>query len=242
MAGGREHGVLVVGVQFPAARRFMNRVNIKLNSELEKFQGKFRIESNRLKCFDYSSSGAYFVTICTKGLNHYFCKIVNGEVKETDIGIVVEKCWSQIPEHFPFVELDEFVVMPNHVHGILFFRRDAKSCVSTDNDMFMEKDAKSCVSTPNDLSIGKDAKYCVSTENVNIFGPQSNNLASVIRGFKIGVTKYVRQVMSIHDIWQPRFYDRVIRKEEELNKIRQYIINNPLRWEIDKNKNENIFM
>ena len=89
----------------------------------------------------------------------------------------------------------------------------------------------------------RDARFCVSTTTMaatgNQFGVQSKNLASIIRGFKIGATKYSRQNTDIYHVWQSRFYDHIIRHENELNRIREYIQNNPLNWEKDRN-NESI--
>ena len=140
------------------------------------------------------------------------------------IGKIAEQCWLAIPKHFPFVKLDEWIVMPNHVHGILFFHDRGDG-----NDR--RRDAKFCVSTIN-----------AKIKNRNVFGPQSMNLGSVVRGFKIGVTKYARQNLKIDNIWQPRFYDCIIRDELQLNNIRDYIIENPAKWWRDRNNKENLYM
>lgn len=110
---------------------------------MEKFQNKYRIPTNRLKGYDYGSHGLYFVTICTKEKIHYFGTIVETDdcpspintndthdcasLRETEMGKIAHEFWQQIPQHFPFVELDGFIVMPNHVHGILFFNKPDKS-------------------------------------------------------------------------------------------------------------------
>jgi len=182
---------------------------------LKLFKNKYRIESIRLKNYDYSSPGAYFITICARNMEHFFGKIIDGKMRLSVIGKIVEQCWLKIPKHFSFVKLDEWIIMPNHIHGILFFN---------DRGNNERRDAKFCVSTIN-----------AKTKNGNVFGPQSMNLASVVRGFKIGVTKYVRQNLKIDNIWQPRFYDRIIRDELELNNIRNYIIENPAKWWRDRN-------
>ena len=84
-----------------------------------KFQNKYRIESTRLQKWDYGWNASYFITICTKKRKHYFGEIQNGEMLLSEIGIIAQKYWYEIPEHFPFVILDEFKVMPNHIHGII---------------------------------------------------------------------------------------------------------------------------
>ena len=95
----------------------------------EKFQNKYRIKTTRLQNWDYGSNAAYFVTICTQNREYYFGEIINGVMQLSEIGLLANKYWLEIPEHFPFVELDEFVVMPNHVHGIIIINKsdDAKA-------------------------------------------------------------------------------------------------------------------
>ena len=85
----------------------------------DKFQGKYRIASARLQSWDYGANGAYFITICTKNRKHFFGEIENHQMILNDIGKLAEKYWIEIPSHFPFIELGNFVVMPNHTHGIL---------------------------------------------------------------------------------------------------------------------------
>lgn len=175
---------------------------------VEKFHKKYRTKSIRMQNYDYGQNGAYFVTICTKGWEEYFGDVIDGKMRLNEIGVVAERCWRKISEHFPFVKLDEFVVMPNHVHGIIFIQK-----VET-----------------QDLA---------SLHGANKFGIQSKNLASIVRGFKIGVTKYAKN-NDIPFAWQSRFWDRVIRTDVELNKIREYIDINPQEWHNDKNAFENL--
>jgi putative transposase len=188
---------------------------------------KYRIPSARLQTWDYGSQGLYFITICTKNRENYFGEIVPVETQNiaslrysdpsietqniaslqpTPIGLITQKNWEEIPAHFPFVELDEFILMPNHVHGILFFNKPYSG-----------------------------------EWNVNKFGPQSKNLGSVIRGYKASV-KTCAVTNQIEFVWQPRFHDHIIRSQEELNRIRQYIINNPLNWQKDKANFEGLMM
>ncbi|MES2776162.1 MAG: hypothetical protein V4722_18435 [Bacteroidota bacterium] len=94
---------------------------------VEKYKGKYRISSARLANWDYTSNGSYFITICTKDRIHFFGEISNDEMHLTEIGILAEKFWFEIPEHFPFVELGNFVVMPNHIHGIIIIDKNSKN-------------------------------------------------------------------------------------------------------------------
>ena len=89
----------------------------------EKFLNKYRIPSARLQTWDYGSNAAYFVTICTKDRVHFFGEMVNREMQLSGIGAMAQTCWGEIPKHFPFVELGGFVVMPNHVHGIVIINK-----------------------------------------------------------------------------------------------------------------------
>ncbi|MFT5749930.1 MAG: putative transposase [Ancylomarina sp.] len=176
----------------------------------DKYKGRYRIESARLKSWDYGWNAAYFVTICTHCREHYFGDIVDGRMQLSEIGQLANKYWLEIPKHFPFVELDAFVVMPNHLHGILVINKP--------ND-------ERHVETQNFASLP------LGTQNK--FGPQSQNLASIIRGFKIGVTKNARKIKPDF-MWQARFYDHIIRNDESLFRIRDYIKSNPLKWAKDK--------
>ncbi|MBU6158965.1 MAG: transposase [Bacteroidetes bacterium] len=163
-----------------------------------KFRQKYKIATSRLTGYDYGSNGFYYVTICTNKMIHFFGKIVEthncASLQKTQIGQISEDYWQRIPMHYPFVEVDEFIIMPNHIHGILFFNLPEK----------------------------KDWIF-------NQFGKQSQNLGSVIRAFKSSVKRYANQ-NHIEFSWQPRFYDRIIRNNTELNTVRQYIIDNPTRW------------
>lgn len=101
----------------------VQRLYGKRNNMVEKFQNKYRISSTRLKNWDYGQNGAYFITICTGNKEHFFGEIISVDGKNiillNEIGKLANDFWAKIPEHFPFVELGNFVVMPNHVHGIL---------------------------------------------------------------------------------------------------------------------------
>ena len=181
----------------------------------KKFKNQYRIESARLQGFDYGSNGAYFVTICTKNKAPYFGEIKNGIMGLSEIGCWAWKCWYDIPNHFPFVILDEFVVMPDHIHGIIFIqnsiRRDAINRVPTD-----------------------DIKMGGITKNHNPMGKQT--LGEIIRYFKGRTSFEIHQKIDLNFTWQPRFHDRIIRNENELNRIMKYIKNNPKNWKKDKYK------
>lgn len=161
----------------------------------------------RLQGFDYGSNGGYFITINTKHREQFFGKIKNGIMELSEIGCIAWKCWYEIPKYYPFVILDEFVAMPDHVHAVLLINKQR----------------------PKNFV----APHRQNTNISNKFGPQSKNLAAIIRGFKIGVTKNARETKPDFE-WQTRFHDHIIRNEDELNRIRQYIKDNPKNWGKDK--------
>lgn len=192
----------------------------------DKFKNKYTIESARMKGYDYSQNGLYFITICTDNRSNFFGKCVNEEMILSDIGKIAEQFWQEIPLHFPFIILDAFIAMPNHVHGILEISWNIEDKSMNENYS---------VKTQNFASLQPNGNY------KNKFGAQSKNLSSVIRGFKAGVKKHAT-INNIYFNWQSRFYDRIIRNDVELNKIREYIQNNPRMWEKEKDNVENIFM
>ena len=167
---------------------------------------------NRLKEYDYSKTGYYFITLCTKDGIEYFGKIENEKIILNQFGKVVENCWNSIPNFYEDVEIDEFIIMPNHVHGILIIQEDGN------------KRTEQCSVPTNNTNA--DARYGL--------------LSKVIKSFKNAVTKKIHQELHADDFqWQRSFYDHVIRNEQSLYQIHSYIVNNPLKWELEKNKIEN---
>jgi REP element-mobilizing transposase RayT len=164
--------------------------------------------SIRLAGFDYKRRGAYFVTVCTWGRACLFGTIVKGRMVLNDAGRAAAECWQRIPEHFPKVELDEWVVMPNHLHGIIMI---ASGPVEAN-------DHSPC-------QIGwSQPPWPTGT---------SRTIGSIVRGFKIGVTKWYRQRSGISQVWQRNYWDHVVRHERELMRIRRYVVNNPIHWDQD---------
>jgi putative transposase len=160
-------------------------------------------KSIRLRGYDYSQAGSYFITICTHERLPLFGEIVDEKMIQNEKGMMAEKCWHAIPDHFPWVILDAFIVMPNHVHGII--------TVGT-ND----------VGANNHLPLPSKPKHGTS-----------QTIGSIIRGFKIGVTKWFRFNTNVHVVWQRNYYEHIIRNDEAYLKIAEYIQTNPQRWEDD---------
>jgi REP element-mobilizing transposase RayT len=179
----------------------------------EKYHNKYRISSARLQNWNYGSNASYFVTIRIKKGEHIFGVIENGKMLLNDVGKKAETCFNDIPIHFPFVEMGTFVVMPDHVHAIITINKP----VETQNFASLRIPESSKQSSES------------SKPSYNKFGPQSENLASIIRGYKIGVTKFAKTIYP-EFAWQPRYHDHVIRDLKSFERIQEYIINNPRNW------------
>jgi len=168
---------------------------------IKKFQGKYRIESLRYRYWDYANDAACFITVCTKNRKEYLGTIMDGRMQLSDIGKIVSEEWfisRQIRQELN-LNLEIFTILPDHLHGIIIIRR---------------RDARPGVSTlPDKLNV------------CNKFGQQSNNISSIIRGFKSAVTVRARKI-NPEFAWQPGYYDRLIRDGYEFNRIREYIMEN----------------
>ncbi|MBP9758993.1 hypothetical protein KBD45_04825 [Candidatus Dojkabacteria bacterium] len=172
---------------------------------------------NRKPQYDYSQNGYYFVTICTKNRIHWFGEIQNNKMNLNKFGEYTKQCWQNIPNHFPNINIDEYVIMPDHVHGILIID-DAIGDDNHDDDDVGDNNYCPLRPTRHDEQTPWQTKW-------------SRSISSSIRGFKIGVTKYFRQNDNNVFEWQRSFYDRIIRNEFEYQKIKKYIFNNPINWE-----------
>jgi putative transposase len=171
------------------------------------YQDKYRIESARLRDWDYGSRGWYFVTICTQNRAAIFGEIVSGEVRLSPVGRVAESGLRALPLHYDNVQVDSFVVMPNHVHAIVMI--DGDHCFS-----------------PNAKRRSPPASGFVS--------PRAGSLSAIIRSFKAGVTRRCREVGLRHVIWQARFHDHLLRGDAVISAVRDYIHDNPANWGADK--------
>jgi REP element-mobilizing transposase RayT len=196
----------------------------------ERCQGKYRIPSARLQNWDYGSDGAYFITICCKNRIHFFGECEDGKMKLSTEGAIVQGFWYEIPKHFPFVILGEFIVMPNHIHGILILDKERYNAnVKNDDDV----ETRQClVSTnTNDKTAGQ-----------NRFQNQGKDtVSSIVGSFKSVCTKHIRKAFPILEFgWQERFWDNIIRDGQSFENISQYIINNPKTWEDDKFFNNDV--
>ncbi len=195
---------------------FFENKNSLLIKMSQKFQNKYRISSARLQNWDYGENGAYFITICTQNREHYFGEIVDTKFIASELGILAEKFWLEITEHFPYVELGNFVIMPNHVHGILIIDKNASVSVET----------RLIASLPE------------MTNKIGGFAKDKNpmlqdNISRIIRWYK-GRCSFEMRKLHCDFSWQSRFYDHIIRNERSFENIQNYIEDNPMNWNEDK--------
>lgn len=175
---------------------------------LEKFKNKYRIASARLQEYDYRQNGAYFITICTENREHHFGTIQHGKMQLSPCGVLADIFWHEIKHHTTGVELGAFVVMPNHVHGILILKEVWPPTLP--------------ISTPRDHN-----------EQMAVISPKPGSISTIIRSYKSAVTKHANR-LGLPNGWQSRFHDHIIRNEVEYWRIYHYILNNPANWEKDK--------
>ena len=166
----------------------------------------------RKRNYDYTNTGWYFVTICTKNREYFFGEIRNEEMQLSVIGKQAQIFWLEIPEHFPNVELGEFVIMPDHIHGIIGIvnPRDLACKIPTSN-------------VPTDTSNKNEYMASIS--------PKSGSLSAIIRSYKSVLTRWCGLNDSHSFSWLARFHERIIRNQEEYSRIEEYIHSNPKRWQ-----------
>ncbi len=184
--------------------------------------------SMRLEGFDYASPGYYFITICTQNRECLFGNISQGILLLNDAGEMVKKEWTNLTQRFSHILLDEFVIMPNHLHGIIYIRGD--QAFRAINNYF------------------KNHVKIIITDLIEpTSGTPKNSISRIIQGFKsISTVNYIESVRTNYcppfekHLWQKNFYDHIIRNMEELKEIRGYIMNNPLNWESDEDNPLNL--
>jgi putative transposase len=172
---------------------------------------KHHRRSIRLKGYDYSQDGAYFVTVCTKNRECLFGEIADGEMRLSPCGEVVGVCWQDLPRRYPDVEMDTFVVMPNHVHGIVLV-----------GAQFI---------APSQFIAPNSEKGMINHAPI---------LGEIVRTFKAVSSRLVRNAGFTDFVWQRNYYEHIIRDEASLNSIREYISGNPYRWGTDEENPANM--
>ncbi len=192
----------------------------------EKYKNKYRIESARLQTWDYRWAGSYFITICTHNRKHYFGNIVNEKMILSNVGVLANVFWNEIKNHSKNIQLGEFMVMPNHIHGILILA----DCIEK-KPLRIVGSTNSNAETTHALSLTQTEKLSIGQNRFQNQG--KNSISSIVGGYKSAVTKHANR-LGFEFAWQTRFYDIIIRDEQSFNNISQYIINNPKNWNKDK--------
>ena len=177
-------------------------------------------KTNRLQHYDYAQAGYYFVTICTQHRKELFGEIIDGQMVTNKAGEMIATTWNELPKFYPGIQIDQFQMMPNHIHGIIVFVGDGPCAVPNE---------------PRALPDGQPQG-----------GVPTLSLSNVVHRFKTLTTRLY--IQGVHKngwepfkakLWQRSFYDHVIRDEPSLHDIREYIQNNPVNWELDENNPRN---
>jgi len=196
------------------------------------YQEKYRIKSIRLQNWDYSNPGYYFITTCVKDRRCVFGKIVNDKMVLNELGYIVQRCWYDLLNHYNNCKLDAYIIMPNHVHGVIQInypnvetglkQRNVNTHFNVETGLKQRN-----VNTHFNVETGLKP---VSTDKIQY------PLSEIVRGFKTFSSRKINLNNSnINFQWQKSYYDHVIRGEKDLNRIRNYIQNNPLKWSRDRN-------
>lgn len=196
--------------------------------------------SIRLPGYDYSEYGYYFVTICTYNREPIFGEIVGGEMKLNNVGKIVLEEWNNNANIRKNIELDIFTIMPNHFHAIIKINGPVGAYGHPPNA------ATAYGHTPIYANTNKNERAYINTPNERAYintplRSPKNNLGAIIRGFKSATTTKINTLLNTPGvpIWQRNYYEHIIREENELNNIRQYILENPHSWERDNNNPKN---
>ena len=206
----------------------------------------------RLRGYDYSQPGAYFVSICAQHRKCLFGTIIDGQMRLNEIGEIVVECWSRIPQHFPSVELGEYVIMPNHIHGIIALNivgarsprpiGEEQSISPTvgarsPRPIGEEQSISPTVGARSPRPIGEEQSIS-PTVGARSPRPSDNSpsLGKIVAYFKYQSTKHINQHHNMPGtrIWQRNYYDHVIRDDTDLQRIRRYIQDNPMKWALDQ--------
>jgi putative transposase len=174
----------------------------------------------RLKDYDYSRTGVYFVTLCTEERECLFGEIVDSEIQLNEFGRIAASEWTRSKEIRKEIVLDEFCVMPNHIHGIVLIQHVCGHIVG----------ANGC--SPATACVGETMKGRSAESPLRM---KSKSISSFIAGYKSSVTKQINGIRNTPGVpvWQRNYYEHIIRNDGELNRVRQYIQGNPLKWESD---------
>ncbi|MDP2686662.1 MAG: hypothetical protein Q8O62_05540 [Aequorivita sp.] len=209
---------------------------------MTKFQNKYRVESHRKPNWDYSSGAYYFITICCQHQKHYFGKIENHKMILSDFGKIVEKEWHESFKLRKELFLDEFILMPNHLHAIILIdplQTHGRAFLSDDEKILRDTETHGCASLHHDDPVQTHGRASLP------FTRKPKSISSFISGFKSATTNKIddfiddlnlpiKKFNRNNKFWQSNYYDHIIQNENAYINIKNYIINNPAKWEEDK--------
>ena len=158
----------------------------------------------RLKNWDYSNEGIYFVTICCLSKQKFFGSIFDDQLSLSEIGKIASQYWHEIPAHFSHVKLDEFIIMPNHIHGLIILDY---SLIGLCHEMILQS---------------------------QFSRPIKNSVSVIINQYKSSIKRWCNKNGHSDFQWQSRFYDQILRNEIAIDNVREYIHNNPRNWSVDE--------
>jgi putative transposase len=184
--------------------------------------------SIRLKGYDYTLPGAYFITIDTWQKEQLFGNLGDGEMHLNQLGRIVRHTWNDLPNHYPHVLLDTFCVMPDHIHGIIVLidpRQGGSGSQRTLPDMSM-----SGITPP---PAGFETRPYTTSPGHDIPQPKRHGLPEIIRAFKSYSARHINHLRKTPGlpVWQRNYYEHILRGEDDLENTRRYTLNNPLAWE-----------
>lgn len=208
------------------------------------FNNKYRIAPARMQNWDYASDAAYFITICTAQREHFFGEIKNKKMHLSHVGVLADVFWHEIKNHAKNIQLDAFVVMPNHIHGILILNNNHITAVETGYALSPNTHSSEITETGYALSPTHSSEMTETRHALSLQGYQTpgqkrfrnqgkNTISSIIGSYKSAVTRHARRLG--YDFgWQSRFHDHIIRSDESYTNIVKYIESNVSNWKDDR--------
>ncbi|MGI2907312.1 transposase [Tolypothrix sp. VBCCA 56010] len=197
---------------------------------MENYIRKFYRRSLRLRGYDYSQAGAYFITICTNKRKCLFGNVLNNDVNINDLGNIVFYFWHSLPSKYSQIELDQFVIMPNHLHGIVVIND-----VEAIHELPLQKVHNGEIHESINAGTIHESINIETIHKLSLRERRNMLLPKAVGYFKMNSAKAINQKLSFsgQSLWQRNYYEHIIRNEAELDRIRQYIWNNPVKWQLD---------
>jgi putative transposase len=186
--------------------------------------------------YDYAQAGAYFVTVCAEDHHCLFGQIEGEEVRLTESGLIVHDAWADLPGHYPHVELDAFVIMPNHVHMIVFLTDTRAGSKPAPTDIGPADSARAAFKpTPTNATPANPVGAGLRPAPTQPAPTKRHGLPEIVRAFKAFSSRRINECRSTpgKPVWQRGYYEHVIRGEQQLHHIRRYIHDNPANWMLD---------